>query len=885
MDQQKTKTSKLIAHSIVPRRLNRFFGGVIRILFRKVDFDNESLLILNEEREKGITFFASYQSSNTSLLLLNNLLRKHNLDRPALALGFRPYLVQIISIATAGLFRTVRNFFDSGSYRQVDDETYIAETVSSGKPVVLSLLSRALFRRRYLKKMPDLLQNIVIIQQKREVPVYIFPQIMFWNRNPERTRTIITTKATGDRGLISGFFSTLRSMTPAFMRIAPPVNLKEFIAGTGEDDPVKIATLLRKHLMEIHENEKRTILGPVIKTQQEMMEQTLYHENTLTTIQTLIGQKGMSEKKLRKQAYKYFKEIAADFSIVMIKYFERSLGVMFRKIFRGIEYDIESIKKIREASKHGPVIFIPSHKSHMDYLIISSIFYREKMIPPHILSGANLTFFPMGTIFRRSGAFFMRRSFKGKELYTTVLKQYIKTLINERYSIEFFLEGGRTRSGKVLHPKLGILKYLIEAVQEGYSQDLVFVPTTINYSRILEENSYSKELKGKEKKSESTSNFVKSRKLLKRNYGKVFLTFNEPVLLSELQAQHGSSNDNMIDIAFDLTQRINTTITVTPYSLVFASILSNTGKGFSREKLQKFIFFLRNYLTSQEITLPKEVLNDKIIIEEKNNVIEELIGEGFLSPLKIDESSSSDESVENFWVINSDERPRINFYKNTILHYFIPLVYTSTALAAVEEEKSLHFDELMKTCSLMIDTFKNEFVYSKAMISSPENEIREALRFMESQGVVKIDGDEITVSTAGFPLVQDAASLVQELLESYIIAAKTVISLEKDVTKKELGSEIRKQGVTMYHLSEIQLPESLAVPNYNNALKLFADNGDITYTPRTKKEIDVRVVKPENIEELYRRLSSLITTLQVTSIKKGRSPVQEKSDGLQDNVH
>lgn len=125
----------------------------------------------------------------------------------------------------------------------------------------------------------------------------------------------------------------------------------------------------------------------------------------------------------------------------MIKYFERSLAFIFRKIFKGIEYDIEGIKKIREASKNGPVMLIPSHKSHMDYLIISSIFYREKMIPPHILSGANLTFFPMGTIFRRSGAFFMRRSFKGNELYTTILKQYIKTLINEGYSIEFFLEG------------------------------------------------------------------------------------------------------------------------------------------------------------------------------------------------------------------------------------------------------------------------------------------------------------------------------------------------------------------------------------------------------------------------------------------------------------
>ena len=177
------------------------------------------------------------------------------------------------------------------------------------------------------------------------------------------------------------------------------------------------ARQIRNSLMEIYNYEKRSILGPQIKTQQEMMEKVLYHKNVLDVIQQEMNEKGSSEKKLRRKAYGYFREIAADFSIVYIRFFKATNDYLFRKIFDGIHFDIEDFKRIREASSKGPVILVPSHKSHMDYIIISSMFYQNKLIPPHILAGSNLTFFPMGKIFRRSGAFFMRRTFKGLNLY------------------------------------------------------------------------------------------------------------------------------------------------------------------------------------------------------------------------------------------------------------------------------------------------------------------------------------------------------------------------------------------------------------------------------------------------------------------------------------
>ena len=132
-------------------------------------------------------------------------------------------------------------------------------------------------------------------------------------------------------------------------------------------------------------------------------------------------------------------------------------------------------------------------KEQMLGWILSYICYKNKITLPHIAAGVNLSFFPMGTIFRHSGAFFIRRTFKGKKLYTSVFKQYLKTLVADSYLLEFFVEGGRTRTGRLVFPKMGIINYLVEAIDENYNKDLIFLPISINYDRVPEESSYIKE--------------------------------------------------------------------------------------------------------------------------------------------------------------------------------------------------------------------------------------------------------------------------------------------------------------------------------------------------------------------------------------------------------
>ena len=343
--------SSYINNSVVKRKSNIFMEKIIGLFFRKVDFDSESLTTIQDCSNRGSVVYVSYQSTVTSLLILNNLLKKHNLTAPYLALDFKPYVLQVFSNFFKRFFRFLTKIFSRKKLEKISDNEYLEYIIQDNRTFILSLLSRKLFKRRYLDIESDNIQFLIEIQKKIDTPIFILPKLMFWNRNPERTRGLLGARATGDRSMISAIISNVRSATPAFVRVSEPINLKEEMENYSVTESREIARHLRNKLLEGYNHEKRSILGPVIKSQQEMIEKVLYHNNTLDTIKGLIVDEKASEKKLRKKAYKYYKEIAADFSIIYIKLFEKTLNYIFNKIFDGISYDIEDFRKIREAAK------------------------------------------------------------------------------------------------------------------------------------------------------------------------------------------------------------------------------------------------------------------------------------------------------------------------------------------------------------------------------------------------------------------------------------------------------------------------------------------------------------------------------------------------------
>ncbi len=849
--------SAYINASLIKRRTNYLMEKLIHLVFMKVDFDEESLHTLDECSQKGRVVYASFQNSVTSLLILMNTLRKHDLPVPHLALDFELYSLQIVSNVFKRLYRFFTLLIQKIEHEPIGDQEFLEQTIRENKGLTFSLLSRKKFKRRFIDTEADSIQYLLEIQKRIETPIFVLPQIMFWNRNPERTKALLTPSATGDRNIISAVLTTVRSVTPAFIRMSAPVNLKDELADSPGEDMREVARRVRNKLLEAFSYEKRSILGPVIKSRQEMMEKVLYHKNVLDTISQIVEEDRTDEKKLRRKAYGYFREIAADFSILYINYFNKAVQYLFRKIFNGLQYNIEDFKMIREASQAGPLIFMPSHKSHMDYLILSSMCYQNKIIPPHIVAGSNLLFFPMGKIFRRSGAFFMRRSFKGLKLYGTVFRQYVKTLINEGYSIEFFIEGGRSRTGKIVYPKMGILKYLIESIDEGYNKDMVFVPLTINYDRILEETSYLGEVKGKEKKAESTIAFVKSRKLLRRKYGSVYLKFSEPVSFQSLRQQYSDKEDPTMDIGIFITRKINETVVVTPFSLVTTGILMSASRGFTFDQIRERTGQLREYFTACGIFMT-ESLKKSDIDPSIRYVISSYQNDDIVRELVHQEDGAPAELPKELYIVEEESRARINIYKNNIVQFLLPLSFVSLSLLESRSDDSARAEDLRESFARLHRFYTPEFVYT-SMMDDIDGALAKTLEFLEASSYITRKGGVITLLKTDD--LKSFARAVQEYLESYLIVYRAVSDSAVRTTRRDLMNEIRRHGTAMYHLGEVALPESLSLPSYQSALSSAIGSGIVVEQKFGKKNVDLRIENQEQarpVVEMLRRYLDMI---------------------------
>lgn len=861
MNKTQIVRSLYIKNSLVETEVNSFAEKINGAFFRNIAFDSESLKTLKEYQGKGRVVYASFQSANTPLMVLVNLLKKNGFRSPALALDFTPNFFQMI----VNLYRIASVFFNKlfgkKKFEKISDFDYIMDLIRADRAIILSLLSRKLFIRRYIEIKADTLQYLVEAQKLIEEPIFIFPQILFWNRNPERTRALITSSATGDRGFFSGVFTVLKSGTPAFMRIPRPINIKEEIAQSPADDPRQIARKIRNKLLEIFNNEKRTVLGPTIKSQQEMMEKVLYNKNVLDEIKVLKETEHQSENKLRKKAYKYFKEIAADFSIINLKWFNTAVQWLFAKVFDGVYFKLEDLNLVREASQKAPLILVPSHKSHIDYLLISSIFYENKIIPPHIVAGQNLAFFPMGPIFRHSGAFFMRRSFRGLKLYPTVFKQYIKTLISEGYPIEFFIEGTRTRTGKLSSPKMGILSYMIDAVEEGYNKDMIFVPITITYDRILEESSYHMELKGKEKEAETTSAFVKSRKLLRRKYGKVYISINQPFSYKEYRDSLKEGEDLADTLGYYITRRINEIVMATPFSITSAAMLQSSAHGFTREMLKKRITVLLDYCAFTGVRMSDHLAAAANYDEIINYVLESYLQDNIVGEPTAGVDKGSREVLEGLYTLNENERSRINFYKNNTIHYFLPVTFLSLAMLSIAEKDELNSADLAAAFDDLADLFVLEFIYPESF-DDRAGTIEKALAYLEKRSAIVREDGRVRIQPEKRDELVLFAKAVQDFLESYLIVCDTVLQIKKKMSRKELIYEIRKNGIRLFHLGEVKLTESLSMPNYENAIARLDRDEVFEMVPSGKKQVDLLVKNETKTGEIKGRVERYLRPLQ-----------------------
>src|SRR5690348_13145957 len=391
-------------------------------------------------------------------------------------------------------------------------------------------------RKRHRSPNEPLGQLVQSLEGLPERDIQIVPVSIYVGRAPNR-----------ESGWFSVLFSENWVMVGRFRRLlalllngrdttvhfAAPVSLREVLAESGELPPPrfarKLARVLRTHFHRI----RAAVIGPDLSHRRTVVDDVLRAEPVRAAIAATAAKEKISEAKAWRRAQKMMLEIAADYSHPVVRSVSFLLSNFWNKLYDGIA--MHHFDKARAAAPGYEVVYVPSHRSHADYLLLSYQLHMSGVVPPHIAAGVNLNLPVIGPILRRGGAFFMRRTFKGNAMYSVIFNEYMAQLIDRGVPMEYFIEGGRSRTGRLLAPRAGLLSMTVRAFLRAPRRPVLFQPVYIGYEKLMEGKSYAGELSGQPKEKETLFALLRGiGGLFKQRYGHVTINFGEPIELNPL---------------------------------------------------------------------------------------------------------------------------------------------------------------------------------------------------------------------------------------------------------------------------------------------------------------------------------------------------------------
>ncbi|MFT4570878.1 MAG: glycerol-3-phosphate O-acyltransferase [Hyphomicrobiaceae bacterium] len=532
------------------------------------------------------------------------------------------------------------------------------------------------------------LQDVLLVSDPRDPGV--LRQHWTLRRHPERLRVVIGEPAT---------LGQLRERWRAR-------------GGNDDGETTGLSEFVARQAGLALERAERRLRGARYKVPKFVGEAILSRPAVRGGLARLARQQGRPGQKVTAEAASYLKEIAATHSPFVIDLVAQAIRKLYSRGYgESLHYDKRRLEEIYALAQRHPVVFLPSHKSNLDHLVLQYALHENGHPPNHTAGGINMNFFPVGPLVRRSGVFFIRRTFKDNEVYKFVLRSYIDYLIEKRFSLEWYIEGGRSRSGKLLPPRFGLLSYVVDSFLRGRSEDVILVPVSIAYDQIQDVGDYVAEQSGAAKKTESFGWLLQVIRKLGRRYGDIHLRFGDPVSLREVaKAEHAASGDadepglELRKLAFDVGVRINRVTPITPTSLVTLAMLGMSDRAVSLQQIVDALRNLTNYIKRRELPV-----TEALDVEDPTRilgVLEDLVSTGVLQCYA--------EGAQPVWMIRDNEHLSAAYYRNTIIHFFVTgSICELATLAAAEapdgsDRLAIFWDEAMA----LRDLLKFEFFFS-----------------------------------------------------------------------------------------------------------------------------------------------------------------------------
>ncbi len=379
-------------------------------------------------------------------------------------------------------------------------------------------------------------QLLRMLEAEPDRNIQLMPVAIYVGRAPNRQSgwfSVLFSENWAMVGHLRRLFALLLNGRDTIVRFSPPISLDNLREESADE---RIEHLQRKlaRVLRVHFRRVRTaVIGPDLSHRRTVVDSVLNAESVRAAIAATAVKENISQAKAWLQAQKLMNEIAADYSPPFVRSMSFLLSNFWNKLYDGIA--MHHFDNLRAIAPGYEVIYVPSHRSHADYVLLSFQLYSSGVVVPHIAAGVNLNLPVLGSFLRRGGAFFLRRSFKGNALYSVIFKEYMAQLLDRGVPIEYFIEGTRSRTGRLLAPRFGLLSMTVRAYLRAPRRPVLFQPVYIGYEKLMEGRAYIGELSGQKKEKESWWGLLRgARKALRQHYGRVTLNFGEPIELTTL---------------------------------------------------------------------------------------------------------------------------------------------------------------------------------------------------------------------------------------------------------------------------------------------------------------------------------------------------------------
>ena len=629
------------------------------------------------------------------------------------------------------------------------------------------------------------------------------------NPTPRRKRRILTERP--DRALVVVGESALLSEVRT--RQGPAV----------DDDANELATFVARQALLALERAEYRVRGARYKVPRLVREELMASPTFRRDAARLADELGRDSDEVWNDVVDCLDEMVTGYSRLFLDLMAR-IGKRLTRPGYGdvIDYDPQQLERVRKVLSEHPAVILPSHKSNLDALVIPVALHENGLPPTHTFAGINMAFWPFGNLYRRAGRIFIRRDTKGDPVYRWVLRQYLGYLVEKRFTLEWYIEGTRSRTGKLAPPKMGLLRYIADACREGRTDDVAMIPVSIMYDQLHEVGEFASEAVGSTKKAEGLGWLVKFVKSQHGHFGRIYVRFAEPISLraaiEDRVSSEGLDMENANDdlplqkLAFEVCTRINSVTPITASALICLVLLATRGRALSARELHLSITRLLGQVNARRLPLAESA--KRLDTEDGvRGTVGALAANGTIEVY--------DEGDEPVYMVGRDHYLAASFYRNTIVHFFVEGSIAELALVhAGESGADDPVEAFWQEAEHLRDLLKFDFFFEQrdAFRASLTNELQGRLAGWDEQLAAAVE--PVVLLDKMQPL--HAFAVLRPFVEAYLIVAWALLSEPTDeaVDRKALSKRCLALGGQFVRQERVRSPEAVSKHLFEAALRL-----------------------------------------------------------------